>query len=101
MWRRANKISQRQKAWLKLQEASGLDESGALLPPPPDFAIDRTPKPHWPPRDFYDEQWRAKNLSASPWWRRWADYPNPQLDALLATFALVTIFWVIWYLWSL
>lgn len=35
-----------------------------------------------------------------PWWRRWNEFPNPTLDALLAVFGLTVIIAVIIYILS-
>ena len=35
-----------------------------------------------------------------PWWKRWSDYPNPTLDALLALFGVLVFVWAFYTLIS-
>ncbi len=40
-------MSKRDDDWRRVSAMAGLDEEGAILPPPPGLKIDRTPSPWW------------------------------------------------------
>jgi hypothetical protein len=72
---------------------AGRDEDGNILP---DRAtgIDRSPKDWWSNMHGTRESSSPRKL---PWWKRWNEFPNPTLDALLAVFGLAVILAVLIY----